>query len=162
MTEVEIYRAAMDTFGKVKQTIKLHEEIGEFMAAFAQYSEGRDKLSHVAEEMADVHNMLDQWAVQLGCVEEVERQKRYKLKRLEQRIEKAKLESNLRVLESNLRVAEPLTEEELLGMIGEPAWVEDQFGAKSWYIVSESLLGLYGGYKAYRHKPEEVQSDGRN
>ena len=88
----KVYRAAMDTFGEAKQTIKLHEEIGEFMAAFGQYSEGRDKLSHVAEEMADVHNMLDQWAVHLGCEDEVERQKRYKLHRLEQRIEKANLE----------------------------------------------------------------------
>lgn len=87
MTEVEIYRAALETFGEAKQTKKLFEEIGEFMEAFCQHADGRDKLSHVAEEMADVHNMLDQWAVHLGCAEEVERMRRYKLRRLEQRIE---------------------------------------------------------------------------
>lgn len=90
MSDVEIYRAAMETFGEAKQTIKLFEEIGEFSEAFTKCLGGRDRVSHVAEEMADVHNMLDQWAVQLGCVDEVERQKRYKLKRLEQRIEEAK------------------------------------------------------------------------
>lgn len=81
--------AAMETFGEEKQIIKLSQEIGEFLTAFTQYMEGRDKLSHVAEEMADVHNVLDQWAVHLGCVDEVERQRRYKLRRLEQRIEEA-------------------------------------------------------------------------
>ena len=85
----KIYRSAMNTFGMAKQTTKLFEEIGEFSDAFCKYSDGRDKVSHVAEEMADVHNMLDQWAVQFGCTDEVERMKRYKLKRLEQRIEEA-------------------------------------------------------------------------
>ena len=131
------------------------------MDAFGKYFEGRDKLSHVAEEMADVHNMLDQWAVHLGCVDEVERQKRYKLKRLEQRIEKAKLESNLRVLESSFRVDEPLTLEELKGMIGEPVWIVDKIkgGSSYWEIARESMLGLFGGYTAYRTKPREVSGD---
>ena len=84
-----IYRAALDTFGTEAQTKKLFEEIGEFMEAFCKCSAGRDKLSHLAEEMADVHNMLDQMAVLFDCEAEVERQKRYKLKRLEQRIEAA-------------------------------------------------------------------------
>lgn len=90
MSDVEIYRAAMETFGEAKQTIKLFKEIGEFSEAFTKCLGGRDRVSHVAEEMADVHNMLDQWAVQLGCTDEVERMKRYKLRRLEQMIEEAK------------------------------------------------------------------------
>jgi NTP pyrophosphatase (non-canonical NTP hydrolase) len=81
--------AAMETFGEAKQTLKLFGEIGEFMDAFGKYFEGRDKLSHVAEEMADVHNVLEQWALHLGCEEEVERMRRYKLRRLEHRIEEA-------------------------------------------------------------------------
>ena len=83
----EIYRAAMDTFGVPNQIIKLVEETGEFFEAFGKCLGGRDKVSHVAEEMADVHNMLDQFAVYFDCEEEVEKQKRYKLRRLEQRIE---------------------------------------------------------------------------
>ena len=127
--------------------------------AFTQYMEGRDKLSHVAEEMADVHNMLDQWALHLGCEDEVERQKRYKLKRLEQRIEEAR--KTFSEMERGLRIDTPLTFEELKGMIGEPVWIVDKIegGGCRWVIVSESLLGLFGGYTAYRNKSEEVQND---
>lgn len=85
----EIYLAALDTFGIENQIIKLVEETGEFFEAFGKCLSGRDKVSHVAEEMADLHNMLDQFAVYFDCEAEVERQKRYKLKRLEQRIEVA-------------------------------------------------------------------------
>lgn len=88
----KIYEDALATFGIVKQTRKLNEEIGEFLDAFNKCLDGRDKVTHVAEEMADVHNMLDQMAVYLDCQEEVEHQKRYKLKRLEQRIEEARRE----------------------------------------------------------------------
>ena len=83
----EIYRAALDTFGAEAQTKMLFEEIGELMTAICQYSRGRDKVDHVAEEIADVRIMLDQMAVLFDCEAEVERQRRYKLRRLEQRIE---------------------------------------------------------------------------
>lgn len=83
----EIYRAALDTFGAEAQTKKLFEEIGEFMEAFCKCESGRDKVSHLAEEIADVHIMLDQMAVMFDCSAEMERMKRYKLRRLEQRIE---------------------------------------------------------------------------
>lgn len=86
MQDCEIYRAALDTFGAQKQTDKLFEEIGEFMEAFCKCSHGRDKVSHLAEEIADVHIMLDQMAVMFNCEREMERLKRYKLRRLEQRI----------------------------------------------------------------------------
>lgn len=85
-----IYRAALDTFGAAAQTKKLFEEIGEFMEAFCKCESGRDKVSHLAEEIADVHIMLDQMAVLFDCEAEMERMKRYKLRRLEQRIEEAK------------------------------------------------------------------------
>lgn len=102
-----IYRAALDTYGTDAQTKMLFEEIGELMSAVCKHSRGRDKVAHIAEEIADVHIMLDQMAVMFNCEGEMERMKRYKLRRLEQRIEEAKLESNLRVFESNA----PLTEE---------------------------------------------------
>lgn len=84
-----IYRAALETFGAEAQTKMLFEEIGELMTAICQYSRGRDKVAHVAEEIADVRIMLDQMAVLFDCEAEVERQRRYKLRRLEQRIEEA-------------------------------------------------------------------------
>ena len=89
-----IYRSAMEIFGEAKQTKKLFEEIGEFSDAFCKYTDGRDRSGHVAEEMADVHNMLDQWAVKFGIETEVEIMKRYKLKRLGQVIEEAKNDGN--------------------------------------------------------------------
>lgn len=88
----EIYRAALETFGVPKQIIKLLEETGEFFEAFGKCLGGRDKVSHVAEEMADVHNMIDQFAVYFDCEAEVERLRRYKLRRLEDTIEKAQNE----------------------------------------------------------------------
>jgi len=82
-----IYRAALETFGTEAQTKMLFEEIGELMSAICKHSRGRDKVAHIAEEIADVHIMLDQMAVLFNCEDEVERMKRYKLRRLEQRIE---------------------------------------------------------------------------
>lgn len=86
--EDNILRAALDTFGAEAQTKMLFEEIGELMTAICQYSRGRDKVSHLAEEIADVQIMLGQMTVLFDCEAEVERQRRYKLRRLEQRIEK--------------------------------------------------------------------------
>lgn len=83
----EIYRAALETFGEEAQTKMLFEEMGELMSAICKHARGRDKVAHIAEEIADVQIMLDQMAVLFGCEDEVERQKRYKLRRLEQRIE---------------------------------------------------------------------------
>lgn len=146
----DLFQSALDTFGAEAQTKKLFEEIGEFMEALCKCQDGRDKTSHLAEEIADVHIMLDQMAVMFDCSAEMERMKRYKLRRLEQRIEEAKLESNLRVLESN----PPLTEEELRQMMGEPVWCVYEGGAR-WYIVSESLFTILRGITVYRHKPED-------
>ena len=53
----------------------------------------------------------------------------------------------------------PLTMEELLNMLGEPVWVKGaHYGA--WVIASMTWVNLYEDYMFYRHKPEEVQSDG--
>ena len=86
----ELYRAALDTFGEEAQVKMLFEEIGELMAAICQYSRGRDKRAHVAEEIADVRIMIDQMTVLFDCENEMERQRSYKLRRLEQRIEGAR------------------------------------------------------------------------
>lgn len=86
----KLYRVALEVFGDSRQIEKTFEEIGEFMEALIKCKYGRDKMPHLAEEMADVHIMLDQMAVLFGCAEEVERMKRYKIRRLEQRIEEVK------------------------------------------------------------------------
>lgn len=77
-----------------------------------------------------------------------------KLGRWAKRLEEVKLESNLRVLESSFRVNEPLTEDELRQMMGEPVWCVYEGGAK-WFIVGESLFTILNGVTAYRNKPEK-------
>lgn len=52
---------------------------------------------------------------------------------------------------------QPLTARELLTMCGEPVWVIPPNAEGYWTIMRETLLLLYAGYKAYRHKPQEVQ-----
>lgn len=92
MENEKIYRDALETFGADTQTKKLFEEIGEFMEALCKCADGRDKVLHLAEEIADVSIMLDQMAFRFGCDAEVERMRRYKLRRLEQKIEEARRE----------------------------------------------------------------------
>lgn len=50
-----------------------------------------------------------------------------------------------------LESQEPLTEDELRGMLGEPVWCVYEGGA-SWFIVHESLFTILNGLTAYRHK----------
>ena len=88
----EIYRAVLETFGAECQVRKCLEELGELSVAVSHCFDGKDKPAHVAEEIADVGIMLEQMALLFRCEEEVERQRRYKLRRLEQRIEEAKRE----------------------------------------------------------------------
>lgn len=130
------------------------EELAKKMGVTVSHCfDGKDKPSHVAEEIADVGIMLEQMALLFRCEEEVDRQRRYKLRRLEHRVEEAKSESNL-------RVNEPLTLKEMQNMMGEPVWIVDRYGNGNWEIVSMGILSIYNGYKAYRIKPEEVQGDG--
>ena len=85
----EIYRAALNTFGTEAQIKMLFEEMGELMSAICKYFRGRDKVVHIAEEIADVHILLDQMTLLFDCKAEVEIQRKYKLRRLEQRVKEA-------------------------------------------------------------------------
>lgn len=52
----------------------------------------------------------------------------------------------------------PLTVEEMWAMLEEPVWVavkDSDFGY--WSIVSRTLIGLVGGYTAYRYKPDHFR-----
>lgn len=85
----EINRAALSTYGAERQVRKCLEELSELGMAVSHCFDGKDKPSHVAEEIADVGIMLEQMAILFMCEDEVERMRRYKLRRLEQRIEEA-------------------------------------------------------------------------
>lgn len=47
---------------------------------------------------------------------------------------------------------QPLTEDDLRWMMGEPVWCVYEGGA-SWFIVHESLFTILNGLTAYRYKP---------
>lgn len=52
----------------------------------------------------------------------------------------------------------PLTVEEMWAMLGEPVWVEAKNADGGyWSIVSRTLIGLAGGYTAYRSKPDHFR-----
>lgn len=84
--EYDILTAAISTFGEEAQIRKLHEEIGEFIAALNRMMIGQDKLSHVAEKIADVEIMLQQLKIILGVESQVYGQRDYKLTRLEEKL----------------------------------------------------------------------------
>ena len=47
-------------YGKTAQTVKAMEELSELIVELAKAFNGQGDVSHIAEEMADVHVMLDQ------------------------------------------------------------------------------------------------------
>ena len=91
-TARSVYREVLETFGAEWQVRKCLEELAELGVAVPHCYDGKDKPGHVAEEIADVGIMLEQMAMLFNCETEVERMRRYKLRRLEQRIEEARHE----------------------------------------------------------------------
>lgn len=66
MNEYEIYRQAVEHFGKLNQIIKAMEECGELIQALARWAEGEPVIGNICEEIADVEIMLEQVKVILG------------------------------------------------------------------------------------------------
>ena len=66
MNESEIYRQAVEHFGRLNQVIKAMEECGELVQALARWAEGEPVIGNIAEEIADVEIMLGQVKVILG------------------------------------------------------------------------------------------------
>lgn len=66
MNDYEIYRQAVEHFGKLNQLIKTMEECGELIRALARWINGQPVIGNIAEEIADVEIMLEQVKVVLG------------------------------------------------------------------------------------------------
>lgn len=66
MNDWEIYRQAVEHFGKLNQLIKTMEECGELIRALARWINGQPVIGNIAEEIADVEIMLEQVKVVLG------------------------------------------------------------------------------------------------
>lgn len=85
---LKIYNSALKQFGISNQQWMLVEEVGELLNAIAKLKRNRSTKADIITELADVHIMVEQMALYFGW-EEFEKEKEFKLKRLEDRLKKA-------------------------------------------------------------------------
>ena len=89
MTEQEIYQAALEHYGTVRQVDKLIEEMGELTQALMKFRHGPtvQRSDHIHEEFVDVMVVMEQIRLTLKA-RLLEEWKVNKLARLEERITK--------------------------------------------------------------------------
>lgn len=86
MTQREIYRKALETYGYHKQRLMVVEECGELLTALARADRGRANVADIITELADVSIMAEQMAEFFGWEKFLDEKKR-KLERLNQRLQ---------------------------------------------------------------------------
>ena len=86
MTNTELYRLALATYGAEAQTLMVMEEMSELQKELCKHARGKDNQLSIAEEIADVLIMLDQMMILHDCESIVAQYKQDKLERLENRI----------------------------------------------------------------------------
>ena len=84
MTDIEIYKKAIATYGAKAQENQAIEECAELITAINHKHRGREH--NIEEEIADVEIMLEQLKIINNCHEKVKSIKVMKLKRLYKRI----------------------------------------------------------------------------
>lgn len=87
MNPTTLYHRALAAWGAEAQMDMLHEEIGELLMTLGHYKRTRASMIDVASELADVGIMLEQAAIIVGCVDQVEDLRRAKLSRLADRLD---------------------------------------------------------------------------
>lgn len=87
LDEKNIYRQAIEKWGAEGQITMVFEEMAELQKELCKYLRGGYKsIYDIAEEIADVEIMLEQMKLLFGIEEGVERHKKLKLQRLEERL----------------------------------------------------------------------------
>lgn len=89
MTDRELYKAAIDLWGRELQLDMLQEECAELIAVINRWRRKRAKGSDLLDEIADVEIMIEQARVMFGD-SSINDAKREKLRRLEQRVLEAR------------------------------------------------------------------------
>ncbi|MCQ2383131.1 MAG: hypothetical protein MJ060_04910 [Clostridia bacterium] len=85
----ETLQSAITAFGKANQEIVAIEELSELQKEITKHLRGNFNRANLVEEMADVEIILDQLRLMFDIrLEETEDVKKYKIKRLEERIKK--------------------------------------------------------------------------
>lgn len=82
-----IYEKAFEKWGEEGQFIVAIEELSELQKEVCKILRGKGDINHLAEEIADVRIMVEQLEFIFHCKPDVARQMRYKIKRLEERLE---------------------------------------------------------------------------
>lgn len=93
--KINLFERAFNLCGADAQVKMLNEEIGELLAAMGKFDRSRVGVHDVITELADVSIMVEQMASLFGY-EEFEKEKDYKLTRLEERLNKYERERNER------------------------------------------------------------------
>lgn len=82
----ELYKKAIDRYGKTPQVNMVFEECGELITSIARLIRGRDADDDVITELADVSIMIEQMALIFGK-EKFLKEKENKLLRLKNRLD---------------------------------------------------------------------------
>lgn len=86
MSDKELYRLALETWGPDAQTVIVFEEMAELQKELCKNARGKNNQDHIAEEIADVLIMLDQMMILHNCENLVFQYKQEKKNRLEKRL----------------------------------------------------------------------------
>lgn len=86
MKDVNIFSAAIKTWGAEVQTLIVMEEMAELQKELCKHSRGADNRTAIAEEIADVQIMLEQMMILHDCIGLTKAYREEKIKRLEERI----------------------------------------------------------------------------
>lgn len=92
INEKEIYKRALDVYGKEAQICMVFEEMAELQKELCKYLRESEIIGNITEEIADVEIMLEQMKLLFGIEKEVEKEKKYKLKRLEERLKEKEIQ----------------------------------------------------------------------
>lgn len=84
---LNLYKEAINKWGKDAQVNMLYEECGELITAVSQFKRGRVGYLDVMTELADVSIMIEQLAAMINY-EDYEAEKDRKLTRLKERLER--------------------------------------------------------------------------
>lgn len=87
LDEKEIYRKALKKWGYPIQTVMVFEEMAELQKELSKSLRGNPVTMNIAEEIADVEIMLGQMKELYEIEDLVAKNKLYKLKRLEEKLE---------------------------------------------------------------------------
>ena len=86
MSDKDLYRLALSTYGPDAQTVMVFEEMAELQKELCKHARGSLNREAIAEEIADVLIMLEQMIVLHDCENLVFRNKQEKKRRLEKRL----------------------------------------------------------------------------